>query len=1227
MAFVELQRLVEAEVQQFVLPGDRYFGFDGQAFQFVQIEAGQGFACRQQAGLRLQGDDGLWVGWGRRASKVRRVDGQFVQAPGFFLGQGGSRFSRFQRHVQAEVEAFGSRLGFQFAQVPVVVGNQQFALDSRGHRGFGQLQRRVQAEVEAFGSRLGFQFAQVPVVVGNQQFALDSRGHRGFGQLQRRVQAEVEAFGSRLVFQLAQAPVVVGDQQLALGDRHFGGRGRFERCLQVKAVLRQFEVGGLGHDGFRLIFRVQVLVQFRLFGGQHFDFLQRIGQGRRGFFLFHAVKDGRLLLQRIPQGGEAFLGHVEDQVALGGMILGQAFEVVLDAGNGVGQGVQALPVGHGLARQQLFEDVAVAGFQQGGGARQRDHRHAAAGLGQQLRHTGQVLVVPLRSDELDDGVLGLLQAIARLLDHQLVDLRHVGGGQMVFFRRALLRRADHAGQGGFDVEQCTGHIHQHRIAGITLPQGEAVDDVDLVKDHPARLAEAEHRQRVGDLLERRQQGIQFGDAGAVAAHEQVEAVLDPHQLFTEGGDHRAHGVAVGTGETGTLLVHHRGVGQGLVEAIAFFQGADARRLGRGLGDIEQQILHQLFRGRLVETVGALVEQALEFLVDLAQQVAHRGTIDHGTIGQAFHQAGGDLPERAERRVLAEGFETREDSRHVAQVGGQVLVADHAHQGGLQHLPQFAQQHRQVGGPHARQGVHGQRRQHAGKVRSEQAGFREQVVAAGSAQVVQQRQQDHWQVAAGTLDAVQVGRQLQDGLHQHFLGFAAVGRTAFHQGLGKALHFFGEQGRAIELDHLQRALDLMDIGQAETHARRVLGVLDEVLQGLPRLLQGFRDFALDPLEGDVVVPISHSRLLSLPGECQNLFIGHRIEIRVLPPHHFADTQHHQASRRQALGQAVEDFPAPPTAEVDQQVLTEDYVHAGYWRLRQFQHIEPCAAHPCGQARHYLVTAIVLDLEITLDERRFQLFQASCAIAALAGLGQGAEADVGAGHAEVVRSFCTAEGLGCQHGQGIRFFAAGATHAPDFQGPGKACLDTPPQVIGEQLEGRRVTEETGFLDSQPIQQGRPLHRATRSIGDLAVVAGVVLHPQFTHARAEIGLEEGAALVADHHTGALLQQLPPVMEFRCRHVGQGFQGPDAAWLHAVVPLIHGRRAAASGRGASPAQAMSCASGSLKPETDLRISLAIFARLPMLFAVAVVPAEVCEVISWITFMVLEIWPAEDAC
>jgi len=53
------------------------------------------------------------------------------------------------------------------------------------------------------------------------------------------------------------------------------------------------------------------------------------------------------------------------------------------------------------------------------------------------------------------------------------------------------------------------------------------------------------------------------------------------------------------------------------------------------------------------------------------------------------------------------------------------------------------------------------------------------------------------------------------------------------------------------------MDLVHVGLAETHARGILGVLDERLQGLAGLLQGLRDFAFDPLQGDIVVPITHT----------------------------------------------------------------------------------------------------------------------------------------------------------------------------------------------------------------------------------------------------------------------------------------------------------------------------------------------------------------------------------
>ena len=602
----------------------------------------------------------------------------------------------------------------------------------------------------------------------------------------------------------------------------------------------------------------QRLFELLVLGAQQFDFLQRIGQGREALLLrLDAVEDRRFFLERVPQGLQALLGDIENQVALSAMVFCQTLEVVLDAGDGIGQGVQALPVGHGLACQQLLLDVAVTGIEQVGGALQRNHRQTATDLGQQLGHASEVLVVPLRGDELDDRILGLLQAVARFLDHQLVNLRHVGGRQMALLVLAVIARADHAGQGRLDIEQRTGNVHQYGIVGLALAEGQAVDHIDLVEDHLARLTEAQYREGIGDLLEWRQQRVEFARLAAIAAHEQVEAILDPHQLFAQRGDHRAHGIAIRACQTSALFIHHFVVGQRFVETVLFLEGADTRRLRRRLGHVEQQVLGQLVRRRLVDPVGALLDQALELLVDLTQQGTHRGAIDHAAIGQAFDHTGGDLPQAAQRGVLAQAFQTGKNAGHVAEVGSQVLVADNTDQSHLQHLPQLAQQHRQLGSTQARQAVRRQRRQACGHVRGEQAGFRKQLLAAGGAQVVEQRQHDHRQVAASSLDTVKVYRQLQNGLHQHFQGFALVGYATFHQRLGQLLHFFGEQRSAVELDHLQGAVNLVHIGQAEAHARGVLRVLDERLQGLPRLLQGFPDLAFDPLQGDIIMPITHS----------------------------------------------------------------------------------------------------------------------------------------------------------------------------------------------------------------------------------------------------------------------------------------------------------------------------------------------------------------------------------
>ncbi|MNQ27956.1 hypothetical protein D3C85_412240 [compost metagenome] len=183
--------------------------------------------------------------------------------------------------------------------------------------------------------------------------------------------------------------------------------------LQAPAVIRQLGLGRnsvqLGELGAQLLCRCGLDPRRRLFGhrlnrlerrrrliGQYFDVIQRIGQGGELCLPWlWRLDNRRFFFQWIAEAFQTFLGHIENQVALAAMIFGQTLEVVLDAGDGIGQGVQALPVRHGLARQQLFLDVAVAGIEQLRGPRQRNHRQAATHLGQQRRHTRQMFVIPL----------------------------------------------------------------------------------------------------------------------------------------------------------------------------------------------------------------------------------------------------------------------------------------------------------------------------------------------------------------------------------------------------------------------------------------------------------------------------------------------------------------------------------------------------------------------------------------------------------------------------------------------------------------------------------------------------------------------------------------------------------------------------------------------------------------------------------------------------------------
>ncbi len=414
-----------------------------------------------------------------------------------------------------------------------------------------------------------------------EQLAFIPAGRPGVGN--RLVEQRPGLFGSNLRLHEVgrEGRVIIGQRRLLRALAVGGQVARPQRRIAAVGYDRKlrFNCPGIGRLGVEIDFLDQEL-------GRRRDFVVRRVSGNEPFLfglcrrlirreyldlvvlVRHRVGTAARLgvrgaLNRIAQIRQAVRGDIENQIALAATIVGQSLQVVLDAGDRIGQGVEALPVRYRLAGQQLFFDVAVAGLQQSCRALQGDHRQAATRLGKQFRHPRQMLVVPLRGNEFDDGVLRLFQRRARFLDHQLMNARYVGRWQMAVFA-PLLARAHHAGKRGLDIEQCASDVHQDCIVRLAVAIDQRLYQYDLVKNDPTRLGEAQYRQRVGNLLERCRESEQLGQYLALAANEKIETVLDPDQLLAERGNHRAHGAPVRAGQLRAFLVDNRGVRQRFV---------------------------------------------------------------------------------------------------------------------------------------------------------------------------------------------------------------------------------------------------------------------------------------------------------------------------------------------------------------------------------------------------------------------------------------------------------------------------------------------------------------------------------------------------------------------------------------------------------------------------------------------------------------------------------------
>ena len=164
---------------------------------------------------------------------------------------------------------------------------------------------------------------------------------------------------------------------------------------------------------------------------------------------------GWLFANREAQLPEAGFRQAENAVVVANAVC-QALEIVLDAGHGVGQGIQLLPVWNLFAPKQHIGDVTLGRGQHVGHALQRNQRQTATDAVQQSRDMLDFTGLPLGRDEVDDRGFDLLKGVARFTQQGAAGFAQFMGAQidgvgLVALAAARAAFAVKPGQAGLDV--------------------------------------------------------------------------------------------------------------------------------------------------------------------------------------------------------------------------------------------------------------------------------------------------------------------------------------------------------------------------------------------------------------------------------------------------------------------------------------------------------------------------------------------------------------------------------------------------------------------------------------------------------------------------------------------------------------------------------------------------------------------------------------------------------
>ncbi len=580
------------------------------------------------------------------------------------------------------------------------------------------------------------------------------------------------------------------------------------------------------------------------------DLVEFAGRGRL------RIGGHRPVAERLQAGA----GHVEDALAAHAL-LSRGLDVVFDRRDAVGEPVHLLLTGHPLQAQQLDLDEATQRVHQVGRRFERKHPHRAGDFLQEAGYARHLRVIPGRLDEGDHVLLGLAQVLVRFLHHRVENAAHLGlrqSGVTADRDRPALRQVsagaeavDVLVQRGLDEKQCARDVEQSGFVCRAAAGGDSGKHRALLLHQAPRHAEAEHAQRIGDPVEDLRLRAEVGCSRSRLAQMQIERILDPQQVVLDRHRDRVEQDTIAPAQSAL------GVAELLLGWQQVVQPVGSLHLGRprvgrgGVRDVVEQTLRQLARRLDAESGLPEIDQPLDLAVDAPEQAFQRGTGLQRTLAQRLDHAAGNPPQPASFFLVGAREQTVQGAGQALEGLLDAVVPEPAQKGDLEAVPQARGLRPELQVRHGRRGAGGRDGQRGGEIGREQHALRKQFLAAAGSQVVEQRQKDDGNVLVTALQSLQIVGQLHHAAHQHGVAVLALAHLLLEQRSREPLHLLDQHRRAVQLDHAQGSLHLVQVTGAEADQAGIGRILDVRLQGLARLLERRVELLLDPAQGGEV----------------------------------------------------------------------------------------------------------------------------------------------------------------------------------------------------------------------------------------------------------------------------------------------------------------------------------------------------------------------------------------